>query len=58
MASTTSDHRRVGPAFLRTKRERLKALKAAHADEVATAVAQLGELELDALEDMGLYYGQ
>eukprot|EP01043_Picozoa_sp_COSAG02_P047639 COSAG02_NODE_4587_length_5188_cov_3.062684_1_plen_533_part_00 len=41
-------------AFLRNKRERLKALKAAHADAIAKAVAQLGELEVDALEDMGL----
>lgn len=41
-------------AFLRTKRERLKALKTAHADAIAEAVAQLGELQLDALEDMGL----
>ena len=41
-------------AFLRSKRERLKDLKAAHADAISKDVAKLGELELDALEDMGL----
>ena len=55
----TGKHKAARPApemiaFLRSKRERLKALKGAHADAVAKAVAQLGPLELDALEDMGL----
>lgn len=40
--------------FLRSKRERTKALKAVHAAATARAVGHLGELELDALEEMGL----
>jgi endonuclease/exonuclease/phosphatase family metal-dependent hydrolase len=43
-------------SFLRSKRERLKSLKAAHAAATAEAVAQLAELEVDALEDMGLLH--
>ena len=41
-------------AFLRGKRERVRALKAAHATQLGEAVAALSELELDAIEEMGL----
>ena len=41
-------------SFLRTKRERLKALKSKHTAANAQAVAQLDELEVDALDEMGL----
>ena len=41
-------------SFLRTKRERLKALKSKHTATTAQAVAQLDELEVDALDEMGL----
>ena len=41
-------------AFLRSKRERLKTLKAAHAEAVTAALGQLGELEVDVVEELGL----
>ena len=40
-------------AFLRSKRERLKALRAAHAEVVAGGLGRLGELELDVVEGFG-----
>ena len=40
--------------FLRSKRTRIKALKAKQAAELADAVAALSDLELDVLEEMGL----
>ena len=41
-------------AFLRSKREQLKALKSSHSSAVSEAAGQLSELELDAAEEMGL----
>ena len=40
--------------FLRGKRERVKALRAVHAEGRARVLGELGELELDAMEEMKL----
>ena len=41
-------------AFPRSKRKRIKELNASHSPRRAEAVAQLDELELGGLEDMGI----